>query len=172
MRILWLATALGLTACSGNGHESSVNGDATGAGAGSAGATSSSASSSVASSGSGGATTTATGTGGATVLPACTWPTSFDPVDAGGDGQCTAGRAFLSCAGPGGIHMLCLSDNATQCPKPTPDGYTCTDECHPDEFGAGCGHLRPGAQPPAPAGCRTLGPTPAGPVFYCCPCGS
>ena len=118
----------------------------------------------------------------ATKLPACSWPASLDPSDAGSRGQCVAGRAYLSCAGSNGGGEDCLSDDLTQCPGPnaTP-GVTysnCKDLCDEDEYAAICGTVGP---PPAdasmaamqpPSGCRMVAANPGGAEPYCCPCGT
>jgi hypothetical protein len=109
------------------------------------------------------------GSGGAGGLPACTWPASLDPTDASG-GKCTAARAYLVCADPSGGQVGCISDDPTRCPGTA--GYGCKDQCNADEYGAVCGQVGPGPEEAPPAGCRLVGPTPAGIAFYCCPCGA
>jgi hypothetical protein len=115
---------------------------------------------------------------GSIALSSCAWPASLDPTDAS-DGQCTAARTLLACTdGDGGIDEGCISNDPTQCPS---DGvtvpgatFTCHDQCAPTEYGAVCGGIGPTAPPAAspPSACRSMGVTPGGTQFYCCPCGS
>jgi hypothetical protein len=128
--------------------------------------------------GTGGAVGGATGGNGAmdaTGLPVCQWPAALEPSDASAAGQCRAARAFVSCADANGGGVSCLSDDPTKCPDtPVQVGatFTCQNQCAADEYGAACGSVGPSTAPfpEAPAGCRQLAATPAGVVFYCCPC--
>jgi hypothetical protein len=114
-----------------------------------------------------------------TTLPACSWPASLGPNDASTGACRNASRAVLSCTQPSGAGELCLSNDLVQCSDMSaaaaaPSGAPrCQDLCQPDEFGIICGPIGPtttGANPPS--NCRSLLPTPAGIVFYCCPCES
>jgi|HubBroStandDraft_1064217.scaffolds.fasta_scaffold105135_1 hypothetical protein len=113
----------------------------------------------------------------AALLPACTWPSSLDPADAS-SGQCRAARAVLSCSSANGSGEGCLSDDPTQCPTTglicvSCGPFTCHDQCEPSEYGLVCGGIGPSvsaAQPPSD--CRSVGVTPGGTAFYCCPCGA
>jgi hypothetical protein len=108
--------------------------------------------------------------------PACHWPASLDPTDAG-DSRCQAKRYRLQCdGGDAGVRAFCISNDPTQCeglstsvPGAT---FTCHHDCAPNEFGLVCGRIGPASAPPAepPAGCHSFSGTPAGIVFYCCPC--
>jgi hypothetical protein len=113
---------------------------------------------------------------GSTALPACHWPATLTPTDAGRS-RCTAKRHRLSCEGrDGGVFVDCISDRADQCDTYAAlpgEALTCHDECAPDEYGVVCGGVGPGgpsSEPPAPS-CRSAAQTPGGIAFYCCPCG-
>ncbi len=102
----------------------------------------------------------------------CTWPASLDPTDAS-TGQCAAARSYLSCQGSNGVTELCLSNDPTQCPGPNLQpgvSFTCSDRCNTSEYGVECG-FGPGPAPQAASNCRSMGITPGGTGFYCCPCG-
>jgi hypothetical protein len=111
--------------------------------------------------------------GGADALAACTWPASLDSQDAGA-GACQPAHALLSCT-DGNVTELCLSDDPTRCPGVSAlPGVTvdnCHDLCDPQEFAVVCGSVGPGPTNDPPAGCHGAEATPAGIVFYCCPCG-
>jgi hypothetical protein len=87
-------------------------------------------------------------------------------------------RYFLQC-GPGNdITGLCLSDDPTACQGPNAIPH-CTDQCEADEYAVSCGgppvldadgSVQPTPLPPS--ACRSMGGTPGGNVFYCCPCAS
>jgi hypothetical protein len=119
-----------------------------------------------------GTDTATSGDGSTGALPACTWPASVDSRDAGA-GACRAARTLLSCSAPNGAGEECTSDDPTQCsgdngmPGVT---FTCHDVCGAHEYGAACGSIGPGPTSDPPAGCRAAEATPAGVVFYCCPC--
>jgi hypothetical protein len=105
-------------------------------------------------------------------LPACTWPASLDPTDAG-NGQCRAARAFVSCDLSNGGIQGCLSNDPAHCPDQQPGTtQTCHDQCGAHEYGIACGAMGVGLTSPPPEGCRNMNATPGGIVFYCCPCGS
>jgi hypothetical protein len=108
-------------------------------------------------------------------LPACSWPASLDPIDAA-SGQCRgAARAVLSCVDPGGAGEICLSNDLAGCPDragSAAGSSTCQDLCNAGEYGIICGAVGPVPEVQPPSGCRSRAPTPAGVVFYCCPCGS
>jgi hypothetical protein len=125
-------------------------------------------------------------------LPACSWPS---PVDAG-PGACRVGRAYVGCtypsgvtcddgstytSTPGGVTMLCVSDDPTSCPgcRPISGTATCKSKCAPEQYAMSCGG------PPrftsdggfdnsyyqqSPDVCTLLAPTPSGMGFWCCPC--
>jgi len=103
-------------------------------------------------------------------LSACKWPSSLDAAGgAPAGGQCQAKRALVQCSFQG-LSVECLSDDPTKCPNVT--SGTCVDQCASDEYAVSCGQVGPGPIGTPPAGCRNLLATPAGIVFYCCPCGS
>ena len=95
---------------------------------------------------------------------------------------CSTARAYLSCTN-GGVTEGCLSNDLTQCPgtvmvsgaSRSADGavtesngpLVCKNQCASNEYGSECGH---GGQPAA--SCRSMGITPGGTEFLCCPCGS
>jgi hypothetical protein len=88
----------------------------------------------------------------------------------GGPGACHVGKRNLQCIS-GEITCACVADGdgCDGCP-----GATCHDVCNANEYAAACGG------PPVPDAsfqytnppevCRTVGVTPAGSAFYCCPC--
>jgi hypothetical protein len=107
------------------------------------------------------------------LLPACTWPASLDAPDAGGTGACHPARLFLSCDGSNGVSEGCLSDDPSHCPgdDATPGvTYSCHDTCAPNEYAVSCGSIGGGSSVDPPAGCHSALATPAGIVFFCCPC--
>jgi hypothetical protein len=104
---------------------------------------------------------------------ACNGPSGF-PEAGPGVVACTVGRAYLKCATSGGGGCLCISDDPSQCPGCGPSkGFSCTNQCLPGWYGVSCG----GPPNPAggyqslPSGCTSLGYTPGGSEFGCCPCG-
>jgi len=102
------------------------------------------------------------------------------PVIDASTSTCSVNLALLSCTEPedagNQVTEICLSDNINACPDSTTIGG-CSDLCEPGEYAAGCGGppssdaSAPSAAPPSPS-CRIAATTPAGVVFYCCPCGS
>jgi hypothetical protein len=89
-------------------------------------------------------------------------------VGTGLPGACAAGRALLSCESPMGGGCTCVTDDVCGgC-----DIVPCVNKCKAGEYAVACG----GPPNPnityddPPAGCRADLPTPAGSVFYCCPC--
>jgi hypothetical protein len=111
--------------------------------------------------------------GGETALPACSWPAALDPAPGAPVGACKAARHFLECSAGAGVHIGCLSNDATTCPAGAPAGASiCQDQCNPGEYAVSCGAIGPGSWPAPPAACRTLPPNPGGITFACCPCGS
>jgi hypothetical protein len=127
-----------------------------------------------------------------TALPACHWPASLDDA---GPGACGVGRAYVKCtypsgvsceagggaSSPGGLTMLCLSDDPTSCAGcvSIAGAATCTDMCAPDEYAVSCGgppqFSNDGgsgdfAYQEPPANCVGVGGTPAGNAYFCCPC--
>jgi hypothetical protein len=95
-------------------------------------------------------------------------------------GQCSTAPYLLSCKAANGGGAVCISDDATQCPSCSPNApcvepagvtYVCQDQCSADEYGAVCGSPDPNvvAGNP-PAACRSMGVTPGGAQYYCCPC--
>jgi hypothetical protein len=110
-----------------------------------------------------------------------------------GPGACQLGRAYVACdypvgascdgggtlAGQGGVHMGCISDDPTTCGCSSIAGSaTCRSICADNEYAVRCGglprHLPDGggwiAYQEAPDGCATVGVTPGGSNFSCCPC--
>lgn len=89
--------------------------------------------------------------------------------------SCTSKRASLTCALPGGVTELCLSDDLTKCPA-DPSGLgasavSCTNQCASNEYAVTCGGIGPNIGNAAPPeNCKSLGPTPGGPQSFCCPC--
>jgi hypothetical protein len=119
---------------------------------------------------------------GASELPQCSWPASLDPPSDGGAWGWSVARTYLSCK-DGDDTALCLSDDPTTCPGSNPIAgatYTdCVNQCHPDEYAVASGGppqpLPDGgdaypAEPNLPASCRSVGITPSGRGFSCCPC--
>ena len=105
-------------------------------------------------------------------LPACAWPASLVDENAG-RGACHAARALLSCVGSNQTFEDCLSNDPAACPGPASMPgvtFTCHDVCAPHEYGVACGSIGPGPISDPPAGCHDPLATPAGIVFYCCPC--
>jgi hypothetical protein len=108
-------------------------------------------------------------------------------------GACTVGRAYVVCkypsgvvcdggfgaSSPGGINMLCISDDPAGCPgcSATSGTATCMNRCAPNEYAVSCGgppmQLPDGGfggyQEP-PDACVGAGGTPAGNEYLCCPC--
>ena len=116
-----------------------------------------------------GACTTSSSSGS---LAVCT---NLPVLDAGS--SCSVDNALLSCTSPDGSNNeVCLSDNINACPDDTAIG-NCSDECPTNEYAAACGGPpfadggAPSNAPPA-ANCHDPQTTPAGVIFYCCPCGS
>ena len=105
-------------------------------------------------------------------LALCSHPASLDDA---GPGACTIGRAALTCTLPSGGGCGCVS-NGTSCDDACgpASGATCQNHCNDNEYAVACGG------PPRtdastsyaspPPGCRGVEFTPAGLVFYCCPC--
>jgi hypothetical protein len=99
------------------------------------------------------------------------------PPDAGVR-ACGMGVTLLDCTDARGYGCECVaSDPAGGCTGCGPaEGYTCQNKCAPNEYATACGG------PPSfdggfayegpPDGCRVASVTPAGLLFYCCPCGS
>jgi len=108
----------------------------------------------------------------ATTPPAnCSWPTSFDAIDAEPmRDSCRAARTLLSCTGSDGTEATCITDKA-ECDLPkVPDvSYTCKKVCKPTEFVAICGNVM-GSSVVPPAICPLQLPSPGG-IFHCCTCG-
>jgi hypothetical protein len=99
------------------------------------------------------------------------------PVIDASTSTCSVDQALLSCTSPDGSSTeVCLSDNINGCPDDTAVG-NCTSECPNGEYAAACGGpptdggAAPSNAPPA-SSCHDPQPTPAGVIFYCCPCGS
>jgi hypothetical protein len=103
-------------------------------------------------------------------------------------GTCSTARAYLSCTN-GGVTEGCLSDDLTKCPGTemvsggfrSADGavtesngpLVCQNQCASNEYGSECGSVGPSGHGGQPAArCRTMGITPGGTEFLCCPCGS
>ena len=107
-------------------------------------------------------------------LPACAWPVSLEPTDAG-DGRCHAARSFLSCQESTGGTAFCLTGGPGPCPDPSVQPgvtYACENLCKRDEYAIACGSVGPGPSVAPPDGCTAALLTPAGVGFYCCPCAS
>ena len=83
------------------------------------------------------------------------------------------GPILLDCENAStGIGCSCLS-NTTSCEGCGPnEGFTCTNECHANEYALSLGSIGPSTTPTPepPAECRLAEATPAGTAFYCCPC--
>lgn len=108
----------------------------------------------------------------AEAAPACAWPSALDRAHAS-DGQCVAGRAYLSCTAADGSGQACLTDDVTHCPDPSATGQsypTCQNLCSADEYAVACGGPGPGPWPTPPSGCRVLPSGPGGGSIACCPC--
>jgi hypothetical protein len=111
------------------------------------------------------------GSGSALSLAAtqCSWPASLDDAGAGG---CRAERAIVQCADSGGGQCFGLADDVS-C-SGCGDGFSNpVDKCGSDQYGVVCGSVGPSSTPigTPPSGCTSQGATPAGTIFYCCPCG-
>src|SRR5689334_24493116 len=104
----------------------------------------------------GGKTTTASDAG-TPPAGACTWSTTFEPIDAAPMADsCRATRAFLHCEGSDGSGVFCLTDKAAcdTLPSHPPNvTYTCSNICKTTEFGATCGTIM-GSSVQPPADCR------------------
>jgi hypothetical protein len=112
-------------------------------------------------------------TGQGEQLPACTFATGLADVGAGASNECSAARAYVTCKFSNGDGEGCLSDDPAQCPGAGPVGATgpsCQDACTSGEYGVACGGPGPSSQAQPPTGCRTIGITPGGTEFFCCPC--
>jgi hypothetical protein len=105
--------------------------------------------------------------------PSCSWPSALDPDETGSArDHCVATRTRLAGALPDGVTEICPTNNPLQCEGANPPAAdACDAECAPNEFSVRCGGVGPGSVPEPPAGCHSGVPTPAGIVFYCCPCG-
>jgi hypothetical protein len=94
-------------------------------------------------------------------------------VDDAGAGACAVGRHDLTCNDPSGAGCLCVTDDSS-CPGCTIANVTCTNQCNSNEYALSCGgppHFDPGfTYASAPDSCRSVGATPGGNVYYCCPC--
>ncbi len=128
-------------------------------------------SSSSTSSGSGG------GSSGSSSNPGtCNPPYGFPDAGAGVV-ACTVGQAYVECTSSNG-GCGCISDNPSECPGcSASNGFTCTNKCSTGYFGVSCG----GPPNPVdggpnyqslPSGCVSVGNTPGGTEFACCPCGT
>ena len=106
------------------------------------------------------------------VLPTCNWP-KLDQGDAS-PGQCRAERALLECVLANGSSETCASSNLAGCPDQSPaTTVACTAGCASSEYAMVCGAPGPSAvtfEPPAALNCHAQLYTPAGVIFYCCPC--
>jgi hypothetical protein len=106
----------------------------------------------------------------------CSWPAALAANDAT-SGQCRgAARAVLSCTNADGGEGTCVTSDAACDTSGTnvAGPFTCQNHCSPSEFGIACGHVGVSSDPEVtpPPTCRAVIPTPAGVVFYCCPCGA
>lgn len=112
-------------------------------------------------------------TSGAAVSGQCQRASGLDGPGAPRD-SCKSAAAYLRCEFSGGVTGLCLSDDATRCPDNASVIGTlkgCQNQCKPNEYAVSCGGIGPNIGNAAPpAGCRSLGVTPGGPGFHCCPC--
>jgi len=91
-------------------------------------------------------------------LPACTFP-SLEMSDGGGG--CRSARLVMSCT-EGDITQECLGDDlAAGCDTTF---TSCQSRCEYDEYGVVCSDVS------TREGCRSLGATPGGTMFFCCPC--
>ncbi|HMJ53784.1 MAG TPA: hypothetical protein VK540_16980 [Polyangiaceae bacterium] len=100
----------------------------------------------------------------------CSWPPSFEPLDATPmRDNCRAARMLVTCDGTDGSGSICLNDEE-KCALPTRTGvtYKCKNQCKPTEFAAKCGGLM-GSSVVPPADCRRQITPPGGPL-YCCTC--
>lgn len=122
----------------------------------------------------------------------CKWPASLNDA---GPGACRVGRAYVECkypsgvscdgglgaSSPGGLTMLCISDDPTSCQgcDSISGPATCTNMCAPNEYAVSCGGppLFSGdggfdnfAYQQPPANCVGVAGTPAGNEYSCCPC--
>ena len=125
-----------------------------------------------------------TGTSGAgsADLAECSWPASLDPPADGGPWGWSVARTYLTCK-DGSATALCLSNDPTTCPGPNAiPGATftdCVNQCMPNEYAVEeggppqplpDGGFASPAEPNLPPACRSLGFTPAGTSYLCCPC--
>ena len=114
----------------------------------------------------------------ATVFPECPWPTSLTADESAAPACRSASRTVLTCTDPTDVTETCLTNDPAACPDTGPSAshgpWLCQRLCSPQEFGIICGSVGPTSlpDPQPPAGCHDVLPTPAGVVFYCCPCGS
>jgi hypothetical protein len=110
-------------------------------------------------------------TNDATTPPAaCSWPSTFEAVDAEPmRDSCRAGRSLVSCTGSDGTLTMCITDK-DECDFRHAPGvsFTCKKACKPTEFAATCGNVM-GSSVVPPAACAVGMPTPGG-IFYCCAC--
>ncbi|HZL19211.1 MAG TPA: hypothetical protein VFG23_15855 [Polyangia bacterium] len=98
----------------------------------------------------------------------CSWPVGLNDAGAGG---CRAERAIAQCTDSSGDSCFGLS-NDVDC-SGCGDGFSSpVDKCGADQYGVVCGSVGPSSTPigTPPAGCTNQGATPAGTIFYCCPC--
>lgn len=102
----------------------------------------------------------------------------FDDAGAGVT-ACTAGAAYVQCTFPNGAGCLCISDDPKSCPScNASNGAECHNGCSDGEYALSCGgppQVRPdggigNAYQDPPSGCRSMGGTPGGNQFLCCPC--
>ena len=110
-------------------------------------------------------------TDGSPDLTTCSWPAGFEITDAfvSITGPCYAARTLLQCTGPNGEGVTCISNDPTQCLGFA--GYTCRNQCAPNEYAAYCGSAGESSMLTPPRGCTPMFLTPAGTASYCCPCG-
>jgi hypothetical protein len=103
----------------------------------------------------------------------CARPPQLEASDAAPT-ACGSARAAVSCALSNGDGELCLSDDPTRCPDPSPivgaTAVSCQNLCGDAEFAVACSTI-PGLPPwpTLPAACRSIAPTP-GAEYFCCPC--
>lgn len=85
--------------------------------------------------------------------------------------ECSTYRTILRCTSSS-VEEVCPSDDSSKCIGGTTISGSCKSVCADDEYGAVCGGIGPGHNADAPPGanCGTSLPTPAGAVYYCCPC--
>jgi hypothetical protein len=110
------------------------------------------------------------GTGSALSLASteCSWPAGLEDA---GPGGCRAERALVQCSDSGGGQCFGLADDVT-CSS-CGDGFSSpVDRCSANQYAAVCGSIGPSSTPAGtpPAGCTSQGATPAGTIYYCCPC--